>query len=79
MLVLHPVNFGAVSALSITTTDGSYFKIQTLLFVFVTDTGADCQQFLIFCKVVLLHCLLGVLSVVSHDKCCSKLADKRGC
>lgn len=84
MLVLRPVNFGAVGALSITTTRGSYFKIPTLHLAFVTDTeesaSANCQQFFVFCKAVLFHRLLGVLSVVSHDdKHCSKLADERGC
>ena len=83
MLVLCPVNFGAVSALSITTIRGSYFKIPALHFAFVTDTkesaSANCQQFFVFCKAVLFHRLLGVLSVVSHDdKHCSKLADERG-
>lgn len=83
VLVLRPVNSGAVSALSITTTHGSYFKTPTLHFAFVTDTeesaSANCQQFFVCCKAVLFHRLLGVLSVVSRDdKRCSKLADERG-
>lgn len=82
MPVLRPVNFGAVSALSITTTHGSYFAIPALRFVFVTDAeesaSADCSSLSV--KLFCFHCLLSVLSVVSRDdKRCSELADERGC
>lgn len=73
------VNFSAVSALPIATISSSWFKIPTPHFIFVTGTGADCQRFFFFCKVVVFHYLLAVLSVVPRDKCCSTLAGKRGC